>query len=255
MIAMLRTLRRAVPPLLAIFAVCAFARIDDSTTAEPPAEIRLGKAPVPAPRPDIATVHGIERFLAARQSASLDRARMAAARRWLGASVKADDVTLAGPAEERLVAFDFRDGAVERLEGGRVRVTVYLLFADREGRVAESRDEVLIFSGPASSMTCVGLRSTGTMKWGSDEVVKTASRLHAGQALDDATAFLRGWATRQTRLAAWSIEDVYPVTVGRIMLPCLKFTAESGKRGYDVVDAPIMMRRGPKGYQLELPAN
>jgi hypothetical protein len=93
------------------------------------------------------------------------------------------------------------------------------------------------------------------MRWDSDEVVKSAARLHSSQALEEADQFLRGWATQQTRIAAYSIEDVYPAGIGQIMIPCLKFSAELGKRGYDVVDAPIMMRRGSKGYRIEPAAN
>ena len=32
-------------------------------------------------------------------------------------------------------------------------------------------------------------------------------------------------------------------------------SAMAGKRGYDVVDTPIMMRRGSRGFEVESPAN
>jgi hypothetical protein len=85
--------------------------------------------------------------------------------------------------------------------------------------------------------------------------VKTAARLHVSQALDHANEILQEWATKQTQLAAYSIEDVYPTAVNRVMIPCLAFSAVAGKRGYDVVDTPIMMRRGSRGFEVESPAN
>ena len=231
----------------------AFAVPHASSTApaEAPAEIRIGKAPRPAPKPEPAHVRAVERFLAARQSASLDRSREPAARRLLAAGVKADSRTLAGEPGQTLVAFDFSDGAIERVVEGRFRVSVYLLFADRQGRVAESRDEVLTFSGGGGATLCTSLKTASVMHWDSQEVVKSADRLRSREALDRAEEFLKDWAQGQTRIGAYSIEGVYPAGSARIMIPCLKFTSEFGKRGYDVVDAPIIMRRGPRGYQIE----
>jgi len=221
----------------------------------PPTEIRLGKAPPVAPQTDPAPVRAVERFFAARQRASLDRTQLPAARRWLTSAVKADASTLAGDPGHTLVAFDFTDGSIEKLGGGRFRVDVYLLFADRQGKVVESRDEILVFIPQAGGYACAALVTAGTMRWDSAEVEKSADRLHCAPALDQADASLREWATRQTRLSAYSIEDVFPAGMGRIMIPCLKFTAAEGKRGYDVVDSPIIMRRGSRGYQIEPVAN
>jgi hypothetical protein len=219
--------------------------------AAPPTEIRLGKAIAPAPKADPVQIRAVERFFAARQSASMDRSRLAAARKMVTGGATMDAAMLAGGPGQVLVAFDFTDGAIERLGNGRFRVAVYSLFADRQGRVVESRDEVLTFAAPM----CTSLQVAGTMRWGTEEVAKTANRLHVSQALERADEFLRGWATRQTSLAAYSIEDVYPTGVNRVMIPCLQFSASPGTRGYDVVDAPIMIRRGPKGFQLEPQAN
>ncbi|HEY2924415.1 MAG TPA: hypothetical protein VGJ98_05545 [Candidatus Eisenbacteria bacterium] len=238
--------------LLAAFFPCA---ASSAPAGEPPAEIRIGKAPPPAPRPDPATLRAIERFMAARQSASIDRSRETAARRWLTGAAKVDAATLAGGPGQRLVAFDFNDSSVERLDGGRFRVSVYVLFADRQGRVAESRDELLTFTGGSGGFVCASLKKTSVMHWDSEEAMKSAARLQSRDALERADEFLKSWAQQQTRLGAYSIEGVYPAGSGRIMIPCLKFTAEPGKRGYDVVDSPIIMRRGPRGYQIEPPAN
>ena len=242
-------------PALILLAVAMPHASSVAPAGEAPAEIRLGKAPPPAPKPDPAQVRAVERFLAARQSASIDRSREAAARRWLTGAAKVDARTLAGESGQTLVAFDFSDGSIERMGEGRFKASVYLLFADRQGRVAESRDEVLTFSGGGQGYVCSSLRSASVMHWDSEEVVKSANRLRARQALDQADEFLRAWATRQTHLGAFSIEGVYPAGTTRIMIPCLKFTSEQGKRGYDVVDSPIIMRRGPRGYQIEPVAN
>jgi hypothetical protein len=221
-----------------------------SVVAGPPAEIRLGKAPTPQPHADPAQVRAIERFFSARQSASMDRTRLAAVRRMMAGPAQ-DGAVLAGDPGHILTAFDFTDGAIERMGNGRFQVMVYLLFSDRQGRVVESRDEALTFAG----QTCTSLQVVNTLRWGSEEVEKSARRLHVDQALDRADDFLQEWATRQTRLAAFSIEDVYPTGVNRVMIPCLQFASTAGKRGYDVVDAPIMIRRGPKGYLIEPRAN
>jgi len=226
-----------------------------ASASDPPTEIRLGKQAVPAPKANPEAMRAVERFFAARQSASLDRTRLAAARRLITSAVRADDATLAGTPGQRLLAFDFTERAIERLASGRFRVSVYLIFADRQGKVVESRDEALVFTGQGGSYVCASLKTASVMHWDSDEVVKGAARLKASEALDRANESLKEWTQQQNRLAAYSIEDVYPGGTGRIMIPCLKFTAEPGKRGYEVVDSPIMIRRGPRGYQIEPPAN
>ncbi len=250
---MAAVIRRISALMLLVFTVALVVPL--ASASEAPTEIRLGKPASPAPKADPAAVRAVERFFAARQSASMDRSRLPAARRWLTAAVKADPSVLAGEPGQTLVAFDFTDGAIERLGSGHFRVSVYLLFADREGKVAESRDEVLTFTGQSGSYVCASLRTTNVMHWDMAEVVKSAERLHSSKALETADQFLKGWTRQQNRLAAYSIEDAYPAGAGRIMIPCLKFTAAIGTRGYDVVDSPIMMRRGPRGFQIEPVAN
>jgi len=242
-------------PVLILLALAASGAPGALAAGSAPTEIRLGKASQPAPQADPAQVRTVERFMTARQSASLDRTKLPAARRWLTGAVQVDANTLAGEPGQTLVAFDFPDGAIERQTDGRFRVSVYLLFADRQGKVVQSRDELLTFTGKAGAFVCAALKTTNVMHWDSDEVVKSAARLHSSQALDVAEQSLRSWASQQTRVAAYSIEDVYPAGIGQIMVPCLKFSAEFGKRGYDVADVPIMMRRGSKGYQIEPTAN
>jgi hypothetical protein len=237
--------RLALLPLLAALLACGA-----------PAEIRLGKPAAPGPpKADPAQVRAVERFYAARQSASLDRARLGAARAMIVGGATMDPATLAGDPGRVLLAFDFTDGAVERLAPGRFRVPVYVLFSDRQGRVVQSRDEILTFAGGKGGYTCSSLKLASLMQWTSEHVEKAAARLHVSQALDHADEILNEWATQQPQLAAYSIEDVYPTGVNRVMIPCLAFSATAGKRGYEVVDTPIMMRRGSKGFEVEPPAN
>jgi len=240
---------------LAFLAVTAPHFSSGALAEEAPNEIRLGHPPPPAPKPDQAEVRAVERFLAARQTASLDRSREAAARRILAGGAKVDPATLAGERGETLMAFDFNDGAIVHLASGRFRLPVYLLFADRDGRVTRSRDEELTFEGGRGAFLCASIKVRGVMSWDSGEVAKTADRLKASEALERADDFLRGWAKRQTRPAGYSISDLYAADPARVVIPCLRFTAQPGKRGYDVTDLPLMMSRGPKGYQLEPAAN
>ncbi len=222
---------------------------------EPPTEIRLGKPKPPAPPPDPAIERAAERFLAARQSASVDRSKEPAARRWIPGAVKVDAATLIGSPGQTLVAFDFGQGGVERLGVGGFRLKAYLLFADDQGRVVESRDEVLTFVGSGNNYVCGSLKTAGAMRWNPDDVQKSADRLKSREAFDRADAFLRSWVKQQKRTAAYSMQDFYPVGPGKIQIPCLRFTAQFGKRGYDVIDSPIIMRRGPRGFEVELAAN
>jgi hypothetical protein len=83
-----------------------------------PTEIRLGKAPAPPPAVDANKVRTVERFLAARQAASMDRSRGSDPRRFLGGSAKVDDETLIGAKGRHIIAFDFKDAAIEAAGAG-----------------------------------------------------------------------------------------------------------------------------------------
>ncbi len=216
-----------------------------------PFDIRLGHGPAPPPKPDPALVRATEQFLAARQTASLDRSREAAVRRLMGGSAKVDAEKLLGNKEWTIVAFDFQDAAIEPKGPGRFGVPVYIVFADWKGRVAETRDEMLVFSGGRGSYVCVGLQPASALSWNSVEAADAADRLGARDALEGADRFLRGWVRSQSGPCAYSIEDVYPAGPGRILVPCLRFTSRFGKRGYEVLDSPLVLSRGPQGYRLE----
>src|SRR5258705_3163534 len=78
-------------------------------------EIRLVGDPDPAPpKPDAARSKAVERFLSARQDASIDRVLTARLRRGLATREQVTDEILAGPRGATLVAFDFDDSDVPR---------------------------------------------------------------------------------------------------------------------------------------------
>ena len=216
-----------------------------------PTEIRLGKAPAPPPAVDANKVRIVERFLAARQVASIDRSRESDPRRFLAGSAKVDDETLVGAKGQRMVAFDFKDAAIEAVGAGRYRAQVYVLFADSDGRVVESRDETLLFSAETGGAVCLSVKPTSVMHWDSSEVQKSASALSAKDALAKAEEFIRSWNQRQADFSAYSIEDIYATGKGQFLVPCLRFTAERGKRGYDVLDSPLVLSRSGSGYQID----
>jgi len=219
--------------------------------ATEPTEIRLGKAPAPPPAVDANKTRSVERFLAARQTASIDRSRGQDPRRFLSGSAKVDEETLTGAKGQRLVAFDFKDATIEAAGAGRFRVQTYLLFADKDGRVVESRDETLLFSGEKSAYVCVSVQPTNVMRWDSSEVEKSANALSAKDALAQAEGFLQAWAKSQASGSAYSVEEIYAAGQGKLLVPCLRFTAEYGKRGYDVVDSPLVLSRSSSGYRIE----
>src|SRR5439155_11685581 len=86
-----------------------------ASASDAPAEIRLGKQAVPALKANPAAIRAVERFFAARQGASLDRTRLAAARHLITGAVRGADATLAGAAGEVIIAFDFAGGENELL--------------------------------------------------------------------------------------------------------------------------------------------
>ena len=240
--------------LLALSLATPTALADTAPTAlaeAPPTEIKLGKAPSPPPRVDAAKVRAAERFLAARQAASIDTRRKGDARRLLAGSAKVDDATLYGAPGRRLVAFDFKDSAIEPAGAGKFRVAVYLLFADAEGRVLESRDEILAFSGEGGAYACTSLKSKNVMQWDSNEVAESAAALSAEGAVSRVEDFLKTWSKRQAGASAYSVENVYSAGRGTLLIPCLRFTAVYGKRGYEVVDSPMVLSRGGDGYRID----
>jgi len=248
------------PPVILslVFALAAIAPValaDPATPELAPFEINLGKAKAPPPKADPAKVRAVERFLAARQGASLDGARRTEARRMLSAGAKVDDSALMGAKGQKIVAFDFHDAAIDAAGSGRFTVSVYLLFADPKGRVTESRDEMLTFSEDHGSYICMSLKPTNVMLWDSTDIERSADSLQARGALDRAAEFLEAWSERQKQMTAHSIEDIYRADAGKLLIPCLRFTAEIGRRGYEVIDSPLVASQGPGGFRVESSSN
>jgi hypothetical protein len=214
-------------------------------------EIRLGKAPSPPPPVDPARVRAVERFLAARQDASAARAM--GERPALGVpapkGAKAED--LYGPDGAWIVAFDFQDASIEPAGSGRFTVAAYLLFADKTGQVVESRDERLAFAGAGGSWSCTSIRTTSGMTWESASLQEIAASQGAAEELQKARAHLREWSATRDRSRSYSLADVAKDRDGRVRVPCLRFTAGSGRRGFEVDQRPIVLSRTRGAVQLE----
>jgi hypothetical protein len=233
------------PMLLAsLLAVPAFAGSDVT-------EIRLGKEPPPPPRVDPAKVHAVTRFLGARQAASLDASRRGEARRLITPGAGADEATLVGAKGTRIIAFDFKDEALEPLGGGRFEVPVFILFADRTGSIVESRDERLTFAAQGGDFRCVSLKQINVMAWDKDAIEEEAASMNAKPALDRAEAFLREWAEREPRASGFSVKDLQKTDKGTLLVQCRRFTAEVGRRGYDVIDSPLVLTQSAGEYRVE----
>ena len=79
--------------------------------------------------------------------------------------------------------------------------------------------------------------------------------LDSKAALARAPELLHAWAQRQRQASAYSIEDIYRADAGKLLIPCLRFTAEFGKRGYEVIDSPLVASKGPSGFRVEATSN
>jgi hypothetical protein len=193
----------------------------------------------------------VERFLAVRQSATEDADRRGEVRRLLGGSAKVTDATLFGPKGAHLAAYDFKNAALKPSGAGRFTVPVYLLFANRDGSVLESRDELLTFQTQGGGYACTADAVTGTMAWDSDAVARAAQAQGLGDGFNRAAAFLRDWSGKERRNAVYSIADFEKTPDGRLRVPCLRYVARSGARGYEVVDAPLVLIGAGDGYRVE----
>lgn len=213
-------------------------------------DIQLGKAPSPRRPVDRAKVSVVERFLAARQAGSQDRRHRGDARSML--ATKVDEKTLFGPRYAGLVAYDFHDRSIRPAGKGAFLVDVYLLFADKDGVVQESRDETLKFAARAKGYVCTSVRPTGTIRWDLDGVSAAADSLGAEDALARARNALRAWAKRQRWNAAYSVADVSRGEDGRVYVQCLQFTASRGRRGIDATDSTLVLKKeSAGGYRID----
>lgn len=213
-------------------------------------DIQLGKAPPPPLPPDRARIAAVERFLAARQAGSRDRSGRAGARARLAAKV--DDAALFGPRGDALVAYDFHDQSIQSTGRGAFRVDVYLLFADKDGVVAESRNETLTFQAREEGYVCSSIRATGTIQWDQNGVAKSADSIGVEEALARAENVLHSWKDRQQWNAAYSVADVKKAEDGSVLVQCLRFTASRGRRGFDAKDSTLVLRKeSTGGYRVD----
>ena len=220
-----------------------------SRAASDVAEIRLGEAPPAAPKANRDIVHAVERFLAARQDASIDRSLAGRARSLL--ATKAEDGVLFGPPDASLVAFDFHDDAIEALGSGRFRVTAYLLFSDDAGQVVESRDETLVFSSREGGAVCTELKTTNSIAWNQEGISEAAKNIGASLELDRANRYLREGSRGGDNFLAFSVADVTRETGGKVLIQCLRFKSQAGKRGFEVSASPLVLTRTADSIRVE----
>jgi hypothetical protein len=237
-------MRRLLPLLLtALLAAPAFAGSGEF-------DIQLGTAPPPRPPVDRAKVSVVERFLAARQAGSRSGRHRGEARSMIASKV--DDQTLFGPRYAGLVAYDFHDRSIRPAGKGAFLVDVYLLFADKDGVVQESRDETLTFSARTKGYVCSSIRRTSAIRWDLDGVARAADSLGAEDALVRARNALQAWAQRQGANAAYSVADLSRGEDGRIYVQCLRFTAGRGRRGIDATDSTLVLtKERTGGYRID----
>jgi hypothetical protein len=222
-----------------------------SVFAEPSVtEIRLGAPAPPAPSVDKTMVEAVEHFLAARQSASADPSHASRVRGLVTTKEHLDDATLFGPKGSSLAAFDFHDESIAPAEHGQFRVSVFLLFADAAGMVVESRDEELAFLRTGDHYTCEALRATNVIAWSQEEVLQAARSIGVSKELDEAQRVLRDSAAAKT-LIAYSLADVQKDPNGKVVVQCLRFKSDPGRRGFDVTTAPIVLSRSDDSIRVE----
>lgn len=225
---------------------------DESAPAESGVtEIRLGTASQEGQKADRAKISAVERFLAARQAGSIDRDLASRARALLRTKDRPDDATLFGPKGATLAAFDFHDDAIAPEASGLFAVSVFLLFANEAGQVVESRDEDLFFSREEDGYVCTILRATNVIAWGQEGVREEAARLGATQELDEAQRHLVESAGGKNQRSSYSLAEVQKDADGKIVVRCLRFRSEPGKRGYEVRIAPIVLSKSTNSIRVE----
>jgi hypothetical protein len=214
-------------------------------------EIRLGQEPPPAATTDKAKVNAVVRLLAARQAGSVEKSAALKARALLHTKDRLDDVTIFGPKESVLAAFDFHDEGIAAESHGLFSVSVFLIFANAAGQVVESRDEELIFSKEGDSYVCTSLRDTNLISWSQTAVTESAASLGASRELDQAQQYLRESTARKSSRVAYSVADIEKGADGKVVVQCLRFRSDPGRRGFEVITAPIVLLRKDDSIRIE----
>lgn len=241
-------MRVAVLAFVLLLVACTASWAQNAPTPDPanspdPTEIRIGVDAPPPPPDDRDASDAVERFLAARQQGSIDPTLRADARGMLHGKPAVSDENLFGKTGQSIAAFDFHDESVQMDESGNFEVSVYLLLAGAEGRVVESRDETLSFQRIGDDYACTAVRPTNVISWGEAQVLETARSLEASGALDRAEHYLQAKAGERTHILAYSLSDVERDGNGRVVVQCLRFQANLGKRGFDVTTTPLVVNR------------
>jgi len=216
-------------------------------------EIRLVGDPDPAPpKPDGARSKAIERFLSARQDASVDRVLTARLRRELATREQVTDEVLAGPRGGTLIAFDFDDADVPRAgaRAERFDVTASLLFASPDGQVVETRDERLTFVPSGGGYACAKIVPTNVISWDSQEALDHATEAGVAREMDHLKAYWRGPAD-PNRLVAFSLSDVKRASGGDVVISCIRYIARPGRRGYESDTASVVVTKQDGAFRIK----
>lgn len=233
--------------LLCILALCAAPAAADPDVPE----IRLGTPPPPEPPVDAAKIHAVEAFLAARQVGSLNPEHSAPARALIHTAERPDDATLFGPKGATLAAFNFEDESIAPVGFGHFSVSVYLLFANGSGQVVESRDEELVFSHEGERYVCTFLHAVNVITWTQDGVRDEAAALDATAEFERAQRYVSDGALSHDKLTTYSLADVEKGPGGRVVVQCLRFRSDPGKRGFQVTSTPIVLYRSADSIRIE----
>jgi len=240
-------------PIASVPVFPAVARADSPASEAPVTEIRLG-GPAPAPsKPDAARSKAVERFLAARQDASVDRVMAARLKRGLATREQVTDEVLAGPRDASLIAFDFDDADVPRAgaRSGRFDVTATLLFASQDGQVVETRSEELTFVPSGGGYACAKIVPTNVVSWNSQTALERAA--DAGIAAREMERLNGHWRRSDDpgQLVAFSLSDVERRADGDIVVSCLRYTSSPGRRGFESDSASVVITKQDGSSQLE----
>jgi len=214
--------------------------------------VLVGENPAPPPAPpDIARSAAVEEFLSARQDASVDRSLAGQVRREMATSVHVADDVLLGPSGASMVAFDFDDGDIRRAEGnaGRFTVTSTVIFASADGQIIESRDEELTFVASGSGYACAKIAATNVISW---EATAAQRASDAGIARD--MEGLKEYWRRPSnpgQSVAYSVSDVERRPDGDVVVSCIRYTANAGKRGFQTEAASVVITKQDGSFQLK----
>jgi hypothetical protein len=219
-----------------------------SSTAPQPglADIVLGTPSTPAAQADPAQVKAVERFLAARQEGSIHRKRQDEARRLMAMKARPSEETLFGPRGATITAYDFENESIEAFDRTHFQVPVYTILANPDGQVVSSRTEMLTFVRNDGGWLCSDLHPIDSIQWWPAALSDAAKSLGAGEEYMRAQSFLREARSQDRQALAYSLADIQR-TDDRVVVQCLRFASDVGKRGFEINDTPIVLSRSADG--------